>query len=67
MRVSLVPGQTLNDSLDQVTRFLLMEALQKSEGNAKQAARLLGISRDSIYRHFRRLDLGSESRTQFKV
>jgi PAS domain S-box-containing protein len=67
MRVSLVSGQTLKDSLDQVTRFLLMEALQKSEGNAKQAARLLGISRDSIYRHFRRLDLGSESRTQFKV
>ncbi|MFC1834619.1 sigma 54-interacting transcriptional regulator, partial [Thermodesulfobacteriota bacterium] len=66
IRVSLKSGKTLQDSLDEVTRFLLMEALQKSEGNAKQAAGLLGISRDSIYRHFRRLGLNRETRTQFK-
>ncbi len=66
MRVSLVPGTTLQKSLDEVTRFLVMEALGQSDGNAKQAARLLGISRDSIYRHFRRLGLNRETRTQFK-
>lgn len=66
LRVSLVPGQTLQDSLDEVTRFLILEALKHTEGKAKQAARLLGISRDSIYRHFRRLGLSSEIRTQVK-
>ncbi len=66
MRVSLTSGKTLQDSLDEVTRFLLMEALQKSDGNAKQAAKFLGISRDSIYRHFRRLGLNRETRTQPK-
>lgn len=66
LRVSLVSGQTLQDSLDEVTRFLLLEALQQSEGNAREAAKLLGISRDSIYRHFRRLGLGRDIRTQFK-
>ena len=39
LSVALVSGQTLQDSLDDVTRFLLLEALKQSEGNAKEAAR----------------------------
>jgi len=64
MNVTLVPGNTLQSSLDEVTRFLLLEALKQNDGNAKQAAKTLGISRDSIYRHFRRLGLSREIRTQ---
>ena len=66
MRVSLGSGTSLQESLDEVTRFLIMEALGQSDGNAKKAAKLLGISRDSIYRHFRRLGLSRQTRTKFK-
>lgn len=64
LNVKLDHDGSLQDALDEVTRFLLLEALRKTSGNAKQAAKLLGISRDSIYRHFKRLGLSREVRTQ---
>jgi PAS domain S-box-containing protein len=64
MRVSLFPGQTLKEAVDDVTRFLLLEALKATGGNAKEAARRLGLSRDSIYRHFKRLGISREAREQ---
>ncbi len=48
---------TLPAALDQVTRVLLQDALNQCNGNARRAAKKLGISRDTIYRHFRRLGI----------
>jgi len=52
------PGeQTLREITDGVTEELCIEALRRTEGNQKEAARLLGISRDSMHRHARKFGL----------
>ena len=43
------------DSLEDVTPARLEEALKRTGGNRLEAARLLGISRSSLYRILRRL------------
>ena len=43
----------LQDIIDQVTRSLCVEALRRSTGNRKEAAELLGISRQSLYRYIK--------------
>lgn len=54
---------TLRDINDQVTESLVVEALKRCNGSRKEAARMLGISRDSIHRHIRRLGLKGENLT----
>lgn len=61
--VRLQSDKTLHQAVDEVTRFLLLEAVREAGGNTKQAAVRLGISRDTIYRLFRRLGLNREVRT----
>jgi PAS domain S-box-containing protein len=63
-KVRFVPGQTLRDVTDEVTQGLCMEALRRCQGSKTEAARMLGISRDSMYRHMKRFGLSSENRTQ---
>jgi PAS domain S-box-containing protein len=63
LNVILRRDRNLRDCLDEVTKFLLLEALRNTGGNARTAAQLLGISRDSIYRHFKRLGINREVRT----
>ncbi len=48
--VSFPEGQTLRDITGDLKRSLVVEALRRSSGHKRQAARLLGISHDSIYR-----------------
>jgi len=48
-------GRTLRDVTDQVTRYMCWDAIQRCNGNKKEAAKLLGISRDSLYRHLKEL------------
>jgi len=62
--VRYVPGQTLRDVTDEVTQGLCREALRLCEGSKTEAARMLGISRDSMYRHMKRFGLLSENQTQ---
>jgi PAS domain S-box-containing protein len=47
---------TLHDVVDRVIEALCVEALRRSAGNRKQAAKLLGISRDSLYRFLKRVE-----------
>lgn len=47
---------TLHDVVDQVIEALCVEALRRSAGNRKKAAKLLGISRDSLYRFLKRVE-----------
>ncbi len=43
----------LQDIVDRVTSSLCIEALRRSSGNRREAAELLGISRQSLYRYIK--------------
>ncbi len=53
--------RTLHDVTDEVIKFLCLEALRRCEGNRRCAARVLGISRDSLYRHIKRFGIEGEN------
>ncbi len=55
--------RTLHDVTDEVIKSLVLEALRRCEGNRRCAARMLGIARDSLYRHMKRFGIMSENRT----
>ncbi|MDA8408016.1 MAG: sigma 54-interacting transcriptional regulator [Deltaproteobacteria bacterium] len=61
--VSSFPLQerTLHDVTDEVIKSLILEALRRCEGNRRHAARMLGIARDSLYRHMKRFGIMSEN------
>jgi two-component system response regulator AtoC len=46
-------GKSLNDVLDEVKESLIQEALRRAKGKRKDAAALLGISRNSLKHHMR--------------
>jgi two-component system, NtrC family, response regulator AtoC len=53
-RVEFPEGRTLHGILDDVISSVCTEALRRSGGSRNGAARLLGISRDSLYRYLKR-------------
>jgi PAS domain S-box-containing protein len=58
------PERTLHDVTDEVIKSLCLEALRRCDGNRRCAARVLGIARDSLYRHMKRFGIKSESRSK---
>lgn len=54
--LSLSPGRTLEDVTGEVTKALCLEALKRCQTRAA-AARMLGISRDSLYRYLKKFDI----------
>jgi PAS domain S-box-containing protein len=48
---------TFHDIVDGVTQSLLVEALRRTKGNRKEAAKKLGISRRSVFRYLKRFGL----------
>jgi DNA-binding NtrC family response regulator len=50
-------GRTLRDVTDEVTRCMCENALEQCCGNKRDAAKLLGIARDSLYRYLRQFGL----------
>jgi transcriptional regulator with PAS, ATPase and Fis domain len=54
------PGQTLRNVYEKLTHSLCLEALRRSGGNRREAARILGISRDSLYRYIDRFGIRSD-------
>ena len=50
-------GSKLNDALSRMERELMKKALQKTRGSKSKAAKLLGISLDSLRYRIEKLDL----------
>ncbi|MFH0823146.1 MAG: sigma 54-interacting transcriptional regulator [Pseudomonadota bacterium] len=59
-----VHERTLHDVTDEVIKSLCLEALRRCDGNRRRAARMLGIARDSLYRHMKRFGIGHEDQTK---
>lgn len=59
----LKDGKTLKEVTDEVTRALCEESLRLADGNKKEAAKLLGISRAALYRHLERLGIVFDDET----
>jgi PAS domain S-box-containing protein len=53
LRVDLTPGTNLSELTKGVVRSICVEAIRRNAGNRSAAARSIGISRDSLYRHLR--------------
>jgi len=51
------PKEQPNLSLDEIKKERLLDALQKSGGNQSQAARILGISRTSVWNQIKRFNI----------
>ncbi|MDQ7785385.1 MAG: sigma 54-interacting transcriptional regulator [Desulfomonilaceae bacterium] len=60
------PERTLHDVTDEVIKSLCLEALRRCEGNKRCAARMLGIARDSLYRHLKRFGIENYQWTKDK-
>jgi PAS domain S-box-containing protein len=54
---------SLYEIRDQVTKALCEEALRRAEGNKKEAANILGISRFSFYRYMKYYDIECDDET----
>jgi PAS domain S-box-containing protein len=53
--VRYVPGKALREVTDEVEASLCAEVLKLCNDNKKETARLLDISRDTLYRHIRKI------------
>ncbi len=56
-RVTFPEGSTLQDITDEIKRSLVVEALRRSGGSKTGSAKMLGISRDSLYRYIDRFGI----------
>jgi len=62
MTISFTEETTLPDATDQITRAFCIAALERTGGNKKTAAGVLGISRDTLYRYLDKFRIGGADR-----
>lgn len=55
-------GRSLDDVIADATTFVITEALRKSGNNAREAAKKIGVSRDALYRHLKKLGINPPQR-----
>ena len=55
--VRYIPGKTLKEAHQEITRSFCHGALRHCRGNKRDAAKLLGISRDAFYRYIKRFGI----------
>jgi len=53
----LPEGRSFEEAVEETKRLLIVRALERSDGSVKKAAALLGMSRNSIDHHMRRLGI----------
>ncbi len=61
--VHYVKGKTIRDCTTELENFLCTAALHECQGNKKEAARLLSISRDAFYRYLKRMEKSPDTKT----
>ena len=61
--VDFPPRPSMNDAVEDLWTLFLEEALPRSGGNKKRAAELLGISRFTLMRQMKKLDMDERDRT----
>ena len=54
-----LPGEVTGGSLDEIKRERLRKALEEAGGNRSEAARILGISRTSVWSQMKRYGIGT--------
>ena len=54
-------GSTLQDVTDELTKSLVVETLRLCAGNKRKAAKNLGISRDTLYRHMKKFGMETDN------
>lgn len=59
-KIAFHAGRSLDEVTDEVIRSHCEEALRLSSGNRKEAARSLGISRDSLYRYMKKFGIAGQ-------
>ena len=59
MKIAIEPseGVFLEQAVNRMKRYLIVEAMQKSGNNVKEAAANLGISRTTLYKHLDQFDI----------
>ena len=62
-KIDLESDRSLRDVTDEITKTMCTAALQRCGGNKREAARLLGIARDSLYRYMKEFGIESKDRT----
>jgi PAS domain S-box-containing protein len=58
--ITFPPQGSVNEVTQDVKRFLVKNALRQTNGRRNQAARILGISRDSLKHYIKTLGIGDE-------
>ena len=54
-------SRTLRDVTEEITKHMCADALRRCNGNKREAAKLLGIARDSLYRYLRQFGMLSDN------
>lgn len=67
LRIEFPHDKGLREINDEVRQALCIEALRRTRGNQKEAAKILGISRDSMHRLARRYGLKRGNLTEIKA
>lgn len=57
VKLNLESGKPLRQILDEVRAQVISDALQRSDNHAGDAAKMIGISRDAMYRYFKKLGM----------
>ncbi|MBI5571181.1 MAG: sigma 54-interacting transcriptional regulator [Desulfomonile tiedjei] len=61
--IRYVPGKSIRDCTEELQTFLCTAALDTCQGNKKEAARLLDLSRDAFYRYLKKIGKKPEDKT----
>ena len=62
--IRYVPGKSLREMTETMGASVCSEALRLCDGNKKEAARMLDISRDTLYRYIRMIRQESKTSTE---
>ncbi len=60
-QIEIVPDAAVAGSIDKIEKSVIEDALRKCDGNVSHAARILGITRQSLYRRMKKFDIDKDA------